>query len=310
MRLIKFLICCVSVLIFSINTINAQTNILNTNKVENIGVKTDQQNDVDGNDKPLPYGYTSNDDILWSKVVWELIDLNQKINHPFYYPIDSTTVGTDRLSLFNTLQKYVWTDSLQIYSDSYFKKKMTIEDLDELTYRDCKDGLNTGEIKPEEITRFRIKGMWYFDKRLGELKYRLIGIAPLYSFDAGTKCGQIEDYNNWEKENGEQSDLVMPENIRDPQPLNYKSLYWVFYPEARQVLHDSKVFNPENSVNAISFDHLLNARRFSSVIIQEENVYGNRKISDYIKDNSLFQLLEADKIKEDIRNREMDMWNY
>ena len=33
----------------------------------------------------------------------------------------------------------------------------------------------------------------------------------------------------------------------------------------------------------ISFDHLLNARRFSSVIVKEENIYGNRKIEDYIR---------------------------
>ena len=55
---------------------------------------------------------------------------------------------------------------------------------------------------------------------------------------------------------------------------------------------------------------LLNARRFSSTIVREENMYGNRKVSDYIRGNSLFQLLEADRIKENIRNREMDMWNY
>jgi len=87
-------------------------------------------------------------------------------------------------------------------------------------------------------------------------------------------------------------------------------LFWVFFPSTRNVLHDAKVFNPKNASHPISFDHLLNSRRFSGVIVREENVYGNRKISDYVRGNSLFQLLEAGKIKEDIRNREMDMWNY
>ena len=71
-----------------------------------------------------------------------------------------------------------------------------------------------------------------------------------------------------------------------------------------------KVFNPSNSSHPISYDHLLNARRFNSTIVREENMYGNRKIEDYIRGNSLFQLLEGDRIKEGIRNREMDMWNY
>jgi len=46
------------------------------------------------------------------------------------------------------------------------------------------------------------------------------------------------------------------------------------------------------------------------VIVREENIYGNRKIADYIRGNALFQLLEADRIKESIRDKEIDMWNY
>ena len=47
----------------------------------------------------------------------------------------------------------------------------------------------------------------------------------------------------------------------------------------------------------------------AAVIVREENVYQNRSIDDYTK-NSIFQLLEAEKIKESIRNKEIDMWNY
>ena len=42
----------------------------------------------------------------------------------------------------------------------------------------------------------------------------------------------------------------------------------------------------------------------------EENVHEDRKISDYIFDNALFQLLEGQRIKEGIRDREQDMWAY
>jgi hypothetical protein len=55
---------------------------------------------------------------------------------------------------------------------------------------------------------------------------------------------------------------------------------------------------------------LLNARRFNGVIYKEDNVHGDRKIDDYIFDNALFQLLEAQRIKETIRDREQDMWAY
>jgi gliding motility associated protien GldN len=95
-----------------------------------------------------------------------------------------------------------------------------------------------------------------------------------------------------------------------PTPEELRPLYWAYFPEVRQILHESKVFNSKNGSRPISYDHLLNSRRFSAIIVQEENVYGNRAIKDYVRGNSLFQLLESNKIKEDIRNREMDMWNY
>ena len=87
-------------------------------------------------------------------------------------------------------------------------------------------------------------------------------------------------------------------------------LFWVWYPDAREVLHNMKVFNQKNSAYPISFDHILNARRFSSIIYKEENIYGDREISTYVKGNALFQVLESNKKKEEIRNKELDMWNY
>ena len=303
MKLLKFLIC--YFLVFSINTLFAQTNILITKKVENIGKKTTNQIKVDSLDLPLAYGYTSNDDVLWSKVVWEIIDLNQKINHPFYYPTDLNSVGTDRLSLYNTLHESVKRGELKIYEDSYFTKPTSYEKVyKQKLFAECNNN-ETIEILSEKITKFEIKGMWYFDKRQGELKYRLLAIAPLVEFWASTECARDEARTDAENENDSEEDFVYVY----PEATELISLYWIFFPEARKILYDSKVFNSENSVSPISFDHLLNARRFSSVIVREENVYQNRSISDYIK-TSLFQLLEANKIKEDIRNKEMDMWNY
>ena len=82
--------------------------------------------------------------------------------------------------------------------------------------------------------------------------------------------------------------------------MNY---FGYFILQKRDILHDAKVFNPKNVSQPISYDHLLNARRFNSVIVREENIYGNRAIADYIRGNALFQLLEADRIKESIRKR-------
>jgi len=275
----------------------AQANILNAKKPQEVGVRTQAQKDVD-NDAPLKYGYVDDRDILWSKTLWETIDLDERVNFPMYYPTDTIDIGSDRRSLYHVLMKNVKNGTLDAYADSYFTEKRNFADLSaSLQKTDTLDygyeQINAGEQVSEEfimrreisaaqIEEYRIKGMWYFHKRQGELKYRLLGIAPV-----------APDVNFMDQDN---PDMV--------------PLFWIWYPDAREVLHEAKVFNQRNSAQPISFDMLLNARRFNAVIYKEDNVYGDRKVSDYIADNALFQLLEAKRIKEVIRDREQDMWSY
>jgi gliding motility associated protien GldN len=267
--------------------VNAQTNLLNAKSVNQIGKENEQQLAAD-NDGPIPYGYVDDRDIMWSKVVWEFVDLSQKINLPYYFPIDTTNISSDRRSLFDVLIKGIKQGEIkEAYTDSFFTSKITQDEIDTrlVNIRDENGYKDTFRIQSQDVQGYMLKGMWYFDKRQGEMKYRLLALAPM----------------------GRDVQTLGVENIEDE---NLYELFWIFFPNARGVLHDSKVFNPKNASHPISFDHLLNARRFSSVIVKEENIYGNRAIADYVRGNSLFQLLEANKIKEDIRNREMDMWNY
>ena len=45
----------------------------------------EQQIDAE-NVTPVEYGYVDDRDILWSKTIWETIDLDERINFPYYYP--------------------------------------------------------------------------------------------------------------------------------------------------------------------------------------------------------------------------------
>ncbi|MDE0535525.1 MULTISPECIES: type IX secretion system ring protein PorN/GldN [unclassified Tenacibaculum] len=267
---------------------SAQANLLNAKKVDEIGFKSEAQI-ASEDDKPLPYGYISDRDVLWSKVVWEYVDLNQKINLPYYYPIDTMNAGLTRRSLFDTLLKGIKNGEItEVYNDSYFTTKIGMEEVKVMTYNERQNGdyVDPYYVQSQDIKGYMLKGLWYFDKRQGELKYRLLALAPM----------------------GPDVQVMGVEEIDDKE--NVYELFWVYFPDARETLHNSKVFNPENSAQPLSYDNLLNARRFNSTILKEENIYGDRAISDYIRGNSLFQLLEANRIKEGIRDREMDMWNY
>lgn len=274
-------------LCFAISTIHGQANILNAKSASQIGVQSPEQLAAD-NDGPLPYGYVDDRDIMWSKVVWEFIDLNQKINLPYYFPIDTTSISSGRRSLFDTLIKGIKSGKIdEAYTDSFFTSKITQNEIDTrlVNIRDENGYKDTFKIQTQDVQGYMLKGMWYFDKLQGEMKYRPLAIAPM----------------------GRDVQTLGVEGIEDE---TLYELFWIFFSNAREVLHESKVFNPMNAAHPISYDHLLNARRFSAVIVREENIYGNRAISDYVRGNSLFQLLEANKIKEEIRNREIDMWNY
>ena len=262
-------------------SIMAQANILNAKKPQDIGVKTEAQKAMD-NDAPLDYGYVDDRDILWSKTVWETIDLDERVNFPLYYPIDTVDIGADRRSLYDVLIKNIKNGKLEdVYVDSYFTEKRKFSDLaatlskvdtTDMGYEQINAGevlsaefINERDLTAADIEEYRIKGIWYFDKRQGELKYRLLGIAPV-----------APDVNFIDDESMDPADAKV-------------ELFWVWYPGARQILHDAKVFNQRNSAQPISFDMLLNARRFNGVIYREDNVHGDRKVNDYIADNALFQ---------------------
>jgi len=280
----------------------AQANILNAKRPEEIGKKTEAQQNLD-NDKPLDYGYVDDRDILWSKTIWEVVDLDERVNFPLYYPTDTVDIGADRRSLFDVLMKNIRNGKIkEVYADSYFTDvrqlsdlKATLKKIDTTDYgyeqlnageAISQEYINERELTAADIEEYHIKGIWYFDKRLGELRYRLLGIAPV-----------APDVNFIDDDSIDQGD-------------NKVELFWVWFPGARQILHEAKVFNQRNSAQPISFDMLLNARRFNAVVYKEDNVRGDRLIKDYIPDNSLFQLLESKRIKEGIRDREQDMWAY
>lgn len=279
----------------------AQINILNAKTPQEIGIKTEAQIAYD-NDEPLPYGYVDERDVLWSKTTWELIDLDERVNFPLYYPIDTNNIGAERRSLYDVLVKGIKDGNIEhVYADSYFTEKRTLSDIEaSLVYSDTTDlGVEQfnaeGRVDPEYIRKFtldagdieawKIRGIWYMDKRQGELRYRMMGICPMAN-EARSKA--FED-------DGADASV---------------ELFWIWFPEARKVLHEAKAFNRKNTSMPISYDHLLNSRRFHGVVYQEDNVQGDRGVADYINDNALMQLLESDRIRDVIRNIEIDMWNY
>jgi gliding motility associated protien GldN len=268
--------------LLSVNSFS-QANILNATTPSEIGIQNFDQKQSD-NDSFLEFDYIDERDILWSKIVYEKIDLNEKLNFPLLFPVNDETYAKNRKSLWRILKENIINKRItELYFDrnDNFKDKMSFNDVMEVvSFTELINGVQTPaeELKSIDITAYRIKGMWYFDKRQGEMKYRLLGLMPV------------------------------GKNLKDDDGKNNTDLFWIWYPSVRKILHEEKVFNDKNNASSISFDQLLVSRRFSSFIYKEDNVYGDRSIKDY-KIPGLESILESQRIKKEILDFEQDMWN-
>lgn len=240
--------------------------------------------------RPIPLPYIREADVLWKKRVWQIIDLRETINHPLYFP---TTVRDDRQSLMQVLMTGINEGQIRAFQDDEFTLPFIPEQIRNAFARvetrtfvrptppyEEYDSTIVIPLSTDEVIRFRIKEDWFFDSKRSVLDVRIIGIAPVR----------------------ERIDPVTRENLGD------QTLFWVWFPEARNILVNAEVFNRHNDAQRISFDDLFMRRMFNSFIYMESNVF-NRQIQEYLT-NGLDQLLEAERIKNEIRNFELDVWEY
>lgn len=239
--------------------------------------------------KPIPYRNLREADILWTKKIWQIIDCREKMNHPFYYPLQDMD---DRKSLISLLIYGINNEGLTAYKDDEFKELATRDEVyemfDALPDTQMVANPNTGvlearviegEIKYNEVYQYEIKEQWYFDKQHSTMRVRILGICPVRRY-MDVETGQ----------------------------LRKQRTFWIYFPEARPLFANQEVFNRRNDSQRISFDDIFAQRRFDSFIVRETNVYDNREITAYL--NGINTLLEAEKIKTELFEMEHDLWEY
>ncbi len=217
-------------------------------------------------------------DIFWEKRISRVIDVKQKQNLPFMYPaapffdILKTGAETGQIKLYSNADfqteltslegVFFQTDTIILYTDDYTENITVVRN----------------DIGYEEIQKFRLNELWYFDESTSTLKVQILGIAPIKS--------RTND---------------LGEALYD-QPL-----FWIHFPSARTYLASQNTANNFNDAALISWDDLFQMRQFASHITKQSNVRDNRLQDMY----SGVQLLEeSDKIKQEIQNFEHDLWSY
>jgi gliding motility associated protien GldN len=255
---------------------------------------------------PLPYPFTRESDVMYEKTVWRMLNLREKMNQPLYYP--TKPIG-DRRNLTQLLLD-ILRDPLpghQVFAyepllDYEFEKPMSIEEIYaqigadtikepvfDSTIMDFTMQVTEVQTSLLDVNRLMIKEKWFFDKRYSTFNVRIIGICPIK-----VSLREIEDPVTGE--------------IINTGEISKVQLFWVYYPEIRYYLSKQEAFNPMNDAQNISFDDLLNQRKFSSYIFSVSNVHDNRDIVEYAK--GMDAMFEAERIKYELFEFEHDLWEY
>ena len=164
-------------------------------------------------------------------------------------------------------------------------------------------------ISSASITAYNIKEDWYFDKNRSKLERRIIGIAPVGRFDTDTTDEGFFDRSKSFIFKNNEGRLVDANNqeITDSVVLNEKEMFWLYFDELRDVLANYYVYNEKSDAQFDSFDDLFIQRRFSATAYKTSDKF-DREIEDY--KFGVDRLYEAERIKEEIRKWEQDVWNY
>lgn len=239
--------------------------------------------------KPIALPAIRKADIMWSKRLWREIDMRQKMNQPFYYPIEPHNNWRNFITVVMDALKEGSITAYDISSTDEFLVPLTFQEIVsrqiDTIHRtltrpfppyDQYDTVIYSDFDPNRVTRIRVKEDWYFDKKRSQMMVRILGICPV----------MVKERND--------------EEFTEP-------LFWIYYPEARPVLAQAEVFNRFNDAARRSYDEIFMKRFFSSYIYKEQNVY-DRRISEYAQ--GLDALLEAERIKLELLNFEQSLWEY
>jgi len=238
--------------------------------------------------KPLNYVSLREADVMWSKKLWQMIDLRKRMNQVLYFPENEID---DRKSLIQVIMHGIENEGLTAYRSDQFKEMYSTDEV----YQEMGAGEETQQIQQpdgstkdtviqtgvryDEIKQYLIKEQWVFDRKYSDLRVRVVGICPIREF--------IDD---------------------DTGEKRKSQVFWIYYPEARNLLANFEIFNRKNDAQRISYEDWFQQRRFNSYVVQETNVYGNRLINEYTTGKNT--LLEAREIRNEIFEFEHDLWEY
>lgn len=253
-----------------------------------------------GYEKPQPFPYIRESDIVWSTELWKTITADELFNQFFYFPEDEYhTYG--KKSLAYIIWDAMAAGEIPIYEDNdlqipidneAFVERYTRPDTIQLEigYDEDDNELFETIIRPKsfdgaEIFSYALRETWFIGRQDSRQDSRRIALAPLK-----------ETYR----------ELLHGEAI----PLGVQPLFWVpmQHPAVRNLLvRYTAYIDPNNVARQPSWDWIFINQYYDAYVTRESNPY-NRKISDYVTGEDA--IIEAAIIEDKVFDIENSMWEY
>lgn len=246
---------------------------------------------------PQPLEYVRESDVYWSKVLWGIIDVREKENQYFYFPIQPEGIR-GRKNLAYVIWDAIVADEIFVFEDDELKipldnallvakatrsDTIQMEVYDDYGEADYETVLIPHRFSSEDIYQYATKQVVYMDRARSGMQMRKIGLAPME--DIIKVIDGEEEY------------------------MGTRPLFWIpMMAEPVRVLFAKKeAYCRENLVHLPNWEYAFHRNMYTWFITREDNVY-NRAIIDYLTGEDA--LLEAQRIEEEILNISLDMWEY
>ncbi|MEO9022360.1 MAG: gliding motility protein GldN [Ginsengibacter sp.] len=260
----------------------------------------DNHNTLISDRTPLPYQNLRQEDAVYDQRIWREIDTREKMNLPFRYTADEDNGNQRFISiLLKAIQEGPDNGGVTAFSgvDDRFTTPMTKSEVAKVIsggsvsvpiYDNLGNVVGNkdvmAEVNLDSFYKFKIKEEVIFDKQSSRLFWRILGIAPMKR-------------------------VITASGV----DLGYTDMFWVYYPDMRSIFAKYFVYNGKNFGARMTWEDLFESRMFHGRIIKStmDNPF-NEFLSNQtgLKQSSVLQLLQGEKIKNEIFDYEQNLWSY
>lgn len=244
-----------------------------------------------------------NDDVVWSRVVYRVIDMREKQNYQLYFPVRS---NDEYQSLFHLMLDAI-CNGVNVYKKDArdlkpsFNEVLEGEELSKIFAYDNDVENNLIRVNPvtqqrsiektqyvpyvKNQLKFLIQEIIFLDKHTSRMYTKIMAIAPLYA--------------------------LHPDNVESKESMQYflsSVMCWFSFDELRPQLAKQYLIPNGNETERLTFDEFFSQKLYSSYLLGDSNMF-NRMLLQYVVDPTKIKK-EQNRIETEIMNFEQDLWEY